>query len=112
MLLFLLVILYIFEFIDIFNAPTIREIGPGYRLCGQHLGGQIGEIATPGIPAMDGVHMAALSIGSPEPRLLSVGRRYSERDANGFAIRLLAVGDVRRWLATVSSGKFLTINHL
>ena len=102
MLLFLLIISYLFELIDIFNALPVRVIGTGYRLLWPAPWRQIAGVVAYGLPAMDGIQMAALSIGSPEPRSLSVGRRYSERDANGFAIRLVVEGNVCRWLATAS----------
>ena len=46
--LILLVILYLFDFIDIFNAPTVRVIGTGIGPGDQLLGGQIAGVAAYG----------------------------------------------------------------
>ena len=47
-MLILLIIFYLFELIDIFNALSVRVIGTGYRLCGQHLSGHIAGVAASG----------------------------------------------------------------
>ena len=47
-ILILLGILYQSDLIDIFNALSVRVIGAGYQLCGQHLSGLIAGVAVYG----------------------------------------------------------------